>query len=159
MDGQIPIQKKALAYKFASYGPITETLEHGHLAHGERKVSVKMRFAPCVFYASLTFIVAALPVAWSNRAAAAEIEAHVAELVTHAKSSAEHQRLVKWYEQREDEVRHQAEVFRKLAHDYERYRAGAMTTACEDIAHHYDEIAQQFEKLAEQHRHLAAAAH
>jgi hypothetical protein len=118
-----------------------------------------MRPALCIFYACLTFVVAASLVAWSNRAAAVENSASVAELVTHAKSSAEHQRLVKWYEQREDEVRRQAELFRKLAHDYERYRAGAMSTACEEIAHHYDEIAQQFEKLAEQHRHLAAAAH
>jgi lysyl-tRNA synthetase class I len=63
-----------------------------------------------------------------------------------------------WYEQREDEVRNQAEIYRKLARDYERYRAGTMTTICEQIAYHYDESAQQFEKLAEQHRHLAAAA-
>lgn len=96
-----------------------------------------------------------LPATRSSRAAAAEVDSSTAELVTRAKSSADHQRLVKWYEQREAEARRQAEIYRKLARDYERYRTGAMTTACEEIAHHYDEIAQQFEKLAEQHRHLA----
>jgi hypothetical protein len=139
--------------------PNIEILEDGYLApQRERHQTVRMRSAVCVFYASLTFIVATIPVAWSNQPAAAETGVSVAELVTHAKSSAEHPRLVKWYEQREDEVRRQAELFRKLAHDYERYKVGTMTTACEEIAHYYDEIAQQFEKLAEQHRHLAEAA-
>ena len=119
---------------------------------------MKTRSALWVFGACLTFITAAIPLNPSSQVAAAENNG-VVELVTHAKSSADHQKLVKWFEERENEARHEAETYRKLARDYERYRAGAMTTACEDIAHHYDEIAQQFEKLAEQHRHLAAAAH
>jgi len=119
---------------------------------------VKTRSALWGFCACVTFIAAAIPLNPSSRVTAAENDG-VVELVTHAKSSADHQKLVKWFEERENEARHEAETYRKLARDYERYRAGAMTAACEDIAHHYDEIAQQFEKLAEQHRHLAAAAH
>ncbi len=117
-----------------------------------------MSSALCVLCASVTFAVAMLPATRSSRVAAAETDSSAAELVSHAKSSADHQTLVKWYEQREDEARHQAEIYRKLARDYEHYSTTTMTTACDEIARYYDEIAQQLEKLAEQHRHLAAAA-
>lgn len=114
-----------------------------------------------VLCAFLTLVIAPMFIDWSGWAVAAATESDIVELVSGAKSSADHQKLVKWYEQREDEVRNQAEIYRKLAQhyqDYHDYAATTMTTACEEIARYYDEIATQFEKLAEQHRHLAARA-
>jgi hypothetical protein len=102
----------------------------------------------------LSLVVFSMPVIWLDRATAAETEPSISELVTNAKTSADQQKLVKWYEQREEEVRHQAELYRRLAQDYGGNRT--TTTACEEIARYYDEIAAQLEKLAEQHRHLAA---
>jgi imidazolonepropionase-like amidohydrolase len=119
---------------------------------------MKIKFALPVLCAAAILAIAPTPVDWSSPATAAETESGIVELIRHPKSSADHQKLVKWYEQREDEVRHQAEFYRKLAQDYQGYNATAITTACEEIARYYDEIAQQFEKLAEQHRHLAAHA-
>jgi uncharacterized protein Yka (UPF0111/DUF47 family) len=103
----------------------------------------------------LSLVAVSVSVVWLDRATAAETEPPISELVTNAKTSADQQKLVKWYEQREDEVRHQAELYRRLAQDYGGHRT-MTTTACEEIARYYDEIAAQLEKLAEQHRHLAA---
>lgn len=119
---------------------------------------MKIKFALSVWCASVIFGIAPMPPDSLCPATAAETNSGVVDLIRHAQSSADHQKLVKWYEQREDEVRNQAKLFRKLALDYQAYRETAMTTACEDVAGYYDEIAQQFEKLAEQHRHLAAHA-
>jgi len=104
----------------------------------------------------LSLVVASTPLAWLDWATAAETESSISELVTNAKTSADQQKLVKWYEQRENEVRHQAEFYRRLAQDYQGYRAAVTIIACEEIARYYNEIAAQLEKLAEQHRHLAA---
>jgi len=83
-----------------------------------------------VLCASVILAIAPTPVDWSSQATAAETESGIVELITHPKSSADHQKLIKWYEQREDEVRQQAEFYRKLAQDYQGYRAATMTTAC-----------------------------
>jgi hypothetical protein len=50
------------------------------------------------------------------------------------------------------------EFYRKLARNYEIYKAGVMTTACEESARHCNEIDQDFEQLAELHSRPAAAA-
>jgi hypothetical protein len=118
---------------------------------------MKVRLALPIVFTSILLGFASAPVDWTARAAA-ETDSSVAELVTHAKSAADHQKLVKWYERREDEVRNQADFYRKLALDYRDYRVTEMTTACEEIARYYDRIAEQFEKLAEAHRHRAAHA-
>jgi hypothetical protein len=81
-----------------------------------------------------------------DRATAAETEPGVSELVENATTPADQQKLVEWYEQREDEVRHQAEVYRRLAQVYGEHRT-VTATACEEIARYYHEIATQLEKL------------
>jgi len=103
----------------------------------------------------LSLVVAWMPVPWLDRATAAETQPSISGLVANAKTPADQLKLVKWYEQREDEVRNQAEVYRRLIQAYGGHRT-MTTTACEEIARYYDEIAAQLEKLAEQHRHLAA---
>ncbi len=106
----------------------------------------------------LTSIMFGAALAPAGLAAAAETQSRIAEMVAHAKSSADQQELVRWYERREDEVRKQADLYRKLALEYRDYRSAEMPAACEEIARYYDNIARQFELLAEEHRHLAAQA-
>jgi hypothetical protein len=92
-----------------------------------------------------------------SEAANAQTRDDVFRLVSHAKTSVDHQKLVKWYEEREVEVRNQARLYKKLAATYrEFYKSQEMTTACDEIARYYDTIAEHYETLAEQHRHMAA---
>lgn len=100
--------------------------------------------------------VAAYSGSWSEVASAQTGEDAV-QMVANAKTSADQQKLVKWYEQREVEVRNQAGLYRKLAGAYGDYESHELRTACEKIADSYDNIAKEYETLAEQHRHLAAS--
>ena len=87
-----------------------------------------------------TSIILGAALAPASRTAAAETESGIAELVTQAKSSADQQRLVRWYDgRREDEVRKQADLFRKLALNYRDYRIAEPPAACEEITRHYDD--------------------
>ena len=77
---------------------------------------MKIKFALPVLCAPAILAIAPTPVDWSSPATAAETETEsgIVELIRHPKSSADHQKLVKWYEQREDEVRHQAQFYQRL---------------------------------------------
>ncbi len=89
----------------------------------------------------------------------AQTSQDVNQLVIQAKTPAEHQYLVKWYEGREREARTEASLYRRMASAYRESREPQQkaTVTCEQIAAYFDDIAEHLEVLAEQQRHMAAS--
>ncbi len=94
----------------------------------------------------------------SNTAVHAQTSQDIDQLVIHAKTPADHQSLVRWYEGREAKARNEARLYRKIASAYRGSHEPQQKaiTACEQIATYFEDVAQHLEILAEEHRHMAA---
>jgi hypothetical protein len=135
-------------------GEICLRLNETFLERSKRLVNMKrILIVLCAF----TGLAAAAYSGPCSEVAGAQTGEDAVQMVANAKTSVDHQKLVKWYEQREVEVRNQARLYRKLADTYRDYESHELRRMCERIADSYDRIAKDYETLAEQHRHLAAS--
>lgn len=111
-----------------------------------------------LFASGLLVLMMGLPVVSQST----EPEASLEDMITNAKTKADHEALAHHYELQAKALTGKAEKHRRMGKAYGGARFYKSTTTfaqhCNTIAHDYEEAAKQHKALADLHRQLAAEA-
>ena len=125
------------------------------------KLRKKMKRVAMLLAAGLILFAAALPTIPAGAQQAAVTDDNLEQMITNAKTPADHQAIVAYYEERVADAKKKADLHRRAAESYRKMnivKPVGMATMCDGIAAMWDKIAADNSKLAEAHQEMAKAA-
>jgi hypothetical protein len=115
-----------------------------------------------VFVAALILLAAAaLPTIRAGAQQAVVTDGNLEEMITNAKTPADHEAIAAYYEQEAAETKKKADLHRRAAESYRKMnieKPVGMANMCDGIAAMWDKIAADNSKLAEAHQEMAKKA-
>jgi spermidine/putrescine-binding protein len=109
----------------------------------------------------VVLLATSLPTIKASAQQAVVTDANLDQMITSAKTPADHDAIAAFYEQQAAEAKNKAEIHRKTAETYRRLKLPKpvdMAEMCDGIAAMWDKIAADYSKLADSHHEMAKKA-